>query len=408
MFLIKLDENTIVQVKSCDDYVACKSQMNRPFGVIPLSPLKVYTGLQTNNQKIPDSLLVHRLVQASGCPNFLGLRIPVHSNLNISAWRSHLENYWDQQLVDLLEFGFPLDFDRGSNLVSTEDNHASASKFSAHVDEYIREELSHGAMLDPFDQKPLHLHVSPFMTREKADSHLRRTIVDLSWPKGQSVNSGISKDMYLGTKFLLNHPSVDNIIDRLIQLGPGSMLFKIDISRAFHQLKVDTGDIDLLGLKHTSYFIDQSVPFGYRHGSIFFEKVTNSIRFIINKHGFPDLYNYVDDLIYCGIPSTIFQAYEILSSLLVQLGPQISAKKLVPPSTAVTCLGILIDTETRTMSVPPEKLHNVLELCHQWQNKTTCTKQQLQSLLGSLLYISKCVKPARAFLNRMLQFFEPL
>ena len=240
----KLDQNTIVQVKSCDDYVACKSQMDRPFGAIPLSPLKIYTGLQTNNQKIPDPLLLHHLVRASGCPNFLGLRIPVPSNLNISAWRSHLENYWDQQLVDLLEFGFPLDFDRGSNLVSTEDNHASASKFSAHVDEYIREELSHGAMLGPFDQKLLHLHVSPFMTREKADSHLRRTIVDLSWPKGQSVNSGISKDRYLGTKFLLNYPSVDNIIDRLIQLGPGSMLLKIDISRAFRQLKVDPGDID--------------------------------------------------------------------------------------------------------------------------------------------------------------------
>ena len=263
-------------------------------------------------------------------------------------------------------------------------------------------------MLGPFHQKPLQLHVSPFMTREKADSDLRRTIVDLSWPIGQSVNSGIAKDMYLGAKFLLNYPSVDNIIDRLIQLGPGSMLFKIDISRAFCQLKVDPGDIDLLGLKQTSYLIDQLVPFGYRHGSIFFEKVTDSIRFIITNHRFPDMYNYVDDLIYCGTPSTIFQAYEMLSSLLHELGLQISAKKLVPPSTSVTCLGILIDTETRTMSVPSDKLQHILKLCHQWENKITCTKQQLQSLLGSLLYISKCVKSARVFLNRMLQFLRDM
>ena len=54
----------------------------------------------------------------------------------------------------------------------------------------------------------------------------------------------------------------------------------------------------------------------------------------MKKHGFPDLYNYVDDLIYCGTPSTIFQDYEMLSSLLVQLGLQVSVKKLVPPSTA--------------------------------------------------------------------------
>ena len=81
----------------------------------------------------------------------------------------------------------------------------------------------------------------------------------------------------------------------------------------------------------------------------------------MKNHEFMDLYNYVDDLIYCGTPSTIFAAYGKLSSLLAQLGLQISAKKLIPPSTSVTCLGILIDTETRTMSVPPEKLKNILQ-----------------------------------------------
>ena len=102
------------------------------------------------------------------------------------------------------------------------------------------------------------------------------------------------------------------------------MLFKFYISRAFCQLKV--GDIDLLGLKQTSYFIFQLAPFEYRHGTIFFEKVTDSIRFIMKNHRFPDLSNYVDDLIYCGTPSTIFSAYERLSSLLVQLGLQINVK----------------------------------------------------------------------------------
>ena len=91
----KVDQDIIVQAKSCDDYMRCKSQMDRPFGVIPLSPLKIYTGPPTNNKKIPDPLLLHRLVRTSGCPNFMGLRIPVQSNLNIPVWKSHLEDYWD-------------------------------------------------------------------------------------------------------------------------------------------------------------------------------------------------------------------------------------------------------------------------------------------------------------------------
>ena len=67
----------------------------------------------------------HKLIKESSKPNFLGCRIPVDSQLNISNWRSYLSNYWDAQLPDLLEFGFPLDFSRKSTIISTEQNHAS-------------------------------------------------------------------------------------------------------------------------------------------------------------------------------------------------------------------------------------------------------------------------------------------
>ena len=96
--------------------------------------------------------------------------------------------------------------------------------------------------------------------------------------------------------------------------------------------------------------------FGYRHGSIFFEKVTNSIRYIIRKHGFNNLFNYVGDLIYCDLPSKIYPAYQFLLQLLPKLGLDINKKKLVPPTTSMICLGTLVNSETRTMSEPPEKL----------------------------------------------------
>ena len=86
-----------------------------------------------------------------------------------------------------------------------------------------------------------------------------------------------SKKLHLNSKFPLTYPSVDQIVNKIFQLGPGSLIYKIDIGRAFRQLKVDPGDIDLLGLKMGDYYIDQSVPFGFRHGSFFFEKVTDSI-----------------------------------------------------------------------------------------------------------------------------------
>ena len=400
----RVDQGILPQVKACQDYRACKNQMEEPFGFIPLSPLLVYTGKNTDKKQVHDPLLAHKLVKQSGCPNLLGCHIPVDSKLNIKNWRFHLQDFWDKQLVDLLEYGFPLDFDRDAPLMSTEENHASAENFASDVKTYISEELKHGAMLGPFVSKPIDLHISPFMT--KPESKVRRTIFDLSWPESYSVNDGVLRDEYLGSKFLLHYPSVDDIVHKLNELGPGCLMFKVDISRAFRQLKVDPGDIDLLGLKQDAYFIDQSVPFGYRHGSIFFEKVTDSIRYIMRQHGFFNLFNYVDDLIYCDLPSKIYPAYKFLLQLLPKLGLDINEKKLVPLTTSMICLGILVNSETRTMSVPPEKLASITAMCHDWQNKKSCTKRQLQSLLGSLLFISKCVKPARVFLNRMLEFLR--
>ena len=110
----------------------------------------------------------------------------------------------------------------------------------------------------------------------------------------------------------------------------------------------------------------------------------------------------MDDLLYCGLPSNIYKSFAFLSDLLHQLGLKINPKKLVEPSTSVVCLGILINTEDRTMSIPPDKLQEIIQSCLEWHTKRSCSKRQLQSLLGSLLYICKCVKPARVFLNRML------
>ena len=121
------------------------------------------------------------------------------------------------------------------------------------------------------------------------------------------------------------------------------------------------------------------------------------------------LFNYIDYLIYTGLPSKIHNSYQFLLNLLQELGLDISFKKLVPPATSVICLGILVDSVQKTISIPDQKLQEIKNTCHKWASKTYCSKTQLQSLLGLLLYITKCVKPARFFLliiNRMLQLLR--
>ena len=287
--------------------------------------------------------------------------------------------------------------------MSTEVNHASVHHHGTDIDNYLKEEVAFNAMYGPFQNKPINMHISPTMTREKQGSDNRRTIVDLSWPHGCSINDGVHKNRYLDSYYYLSYPSIDNIVDRLKKLGPGALLYKVDISRAFRHLKIDPGDLDLLGLKHESYYLDGSLCFGFRHGSFFFQKCSDAIRYLMKKFGYPNLLNYINDLIYIGLPSDIQASYQCLLHLLQQLGLEISRKKLVAPSTSAICLGILVDSVNQTISIPDEKLKEIVDLCKQWGTKSTCTKTQLQSLLGSLLYITKCVRPVRFFFNRMLE-----
>ena len=389
------------------DYVNCVQQNGKDFGFLPLNNLMVYTGDEIIWSKLPSIVEAHHIVRNSARPNFMGARIPVASQLNINALKFYLAQYWDNQIVDLLQYGFPLDFDRSGSLQSTYLNHSSALKFPDHVQNYIGTEKKYGAILGPFDEYPFPCHVSPFLTRDKPNSNNRRVILDLSFPQGKSVNDGVQKGIYLNTYLELNYPSVDAVVNCLKALGTEALLYKIDISCAFRHIRIDPVDLDLLGLKYDQLFIDCTLPFGFRHGSVFFQRCTDAVWFIMkNNFHFPYLYNYIDDLIYTGLPHDICRSYNTLIALLQELGLEISQSKLVSPTTTAVCLGIEIDNSNHTLKIPGEKLLEILSICKKFAGKVKVTKNQLQSLLGSLLYITKCVKPARFFLNRMLQLLR--
>ena len=105
----------------------------------------------------------------------------------------------------------------------------------------------------------------------------------------------------MGAYFDLKYP-VDHVVKKLKSLGPGALLYKVDISRAFRHLRIDPVDIDLLGIKHNNLFLNRSLSFGFRLGSGFFEKCSDAITFMMFQAGHNGLMNYIDDLLYVGTP----------------------------------------------------------------------------------------------------------
>ena len=232
------------------------AQQPQQTGFVPLSPLQ-FEEIRQCGKSIYDPELcknpvkLYNFVNSFHCPNFLGARVQVNYTMNLDLIDKLAEGYWDWHLPLLLRYGFPMDF-KGTHedLISCSDSHPSALQFPDHVTAYLQDEIHHQAIFGPFKHKPFGeiTHISPFITRNKQDSDKRRVIIDLSWPIGASVNCRTDSNEYMGTAFKLCYPSVDTFTDRLRQLGRGALMHKIDLSRAFRQLKVDPADYPLLCL----------------------------------------------------------------------------------------------------------------------------------------------------------------
>ena len=252
----------------------------------------------------------------------------------------------------MIKFGFPLDFNHTCDLGQYTGNHSSANDFPKDIEAYLYEKLSYGALLGPFETNPIKGgHCSPFMTRSKPNRH--RVIVDLSWPIGASVNVSIDKSSYLTSNFDLTFPTVDDITSELKRLGRGPLLYKVDVSRAFRHVKVDPGDYDLLGLHWKGHYVDSCILFGTCHRSQIFQRLIDDIRFMMCQKDYT-IINYIDDYVGLVMPSVVSASYITSLNFISELGLTVSKKKLVAPSTQVTCLSVKIDTVAGTIAVHPE------------------------------------------------------
>ncbi len=57
---------------------------------------------------------------------------------------------------------------------------------------------------------------------------------------------------------------------------------------------------------------------------------------------------------------------------------------------------------SQTLSLPAGKHKEILDLLHRWLIKTSCTLTELQSLIGSLIFASKCIPAGRLFTRRLI------
>ena len=209
------------------------------------------------------------IIRSTHIPNYKAARIPIKSDLNVEAWETYLQGYSDKRVLQYIKFGYPLSIENAEELCNKEiTNHYSARQYPLEVQKYIDKEKSLGALLGPIPHigHP-HYHCSPLMTRPK-DNGSRQVILDLSYPRGSSVNSHVVADRFDDSAFVLRFPQIDHIAEDIIHCTDDCVLFKVDVARAFRNLRVDPVDSLKFGIKwNGSYYANLAVAFGWTHGS---------------------------------------------------------------------------------------------------------------------------------------------
>ena len=362
---------------------------------------------------------LHNLVSAptvyypAYTPNYCGARIPLeHTSLNIARWRFHLIGYENKDIIQYLQYGFPLGLSDNPPpmLVSTLRNHGSSYQFFTYLDEFLSTGLKRCELAGPCTTTPFGaVHVSPLMTAvKKPDS--RRAVFDATFGE-YSLNNGTPTDVYLNHTFTYDFPKVEDFKRFVLECGPGCYLYKRDLSRYYLQLPVDPAEYPLLCFiwrKMLFFFV--SLMFGLRHAGLQGQKVTTAVTWVHQRLGLesdpPELFkslNYSDDIGGCETTySRATEAFEKLGELLADLGLRESSDKAHPPATKMPYLGITFDTIKMEMSIPPEKVAELRDDISLWKKKTFATKKNLQQILGKLLWVTKCVKFSRGFIGRLL------
>ena len=328
--------------------------------------------------------------------------------LNYEALHAGLQSHPDKSYVDrILNYalhGVPIGY-TGPRVKRECKNWPSVNAFRTDISKSIANDIRLGRKAGPFDYVPFDYFVGSPMGAFMKRSGKVRCIHDLSWPPGLSVNDYISSEEYT-----LQYMSMDDLTYRIKHYGPGTLIGKLDLAEAFKHILVRPEDWDLLGSVYTEYgqkkyYVDLVLPFGLRSSPKLFNDFADALQHIMLNRGVTECYHYMDDYVTLGPPDSTQCATNLNTMLQVceDVGFGVNPQKLVKPNVVIEFIGFVVDTIKMELRISDERRQKILAELSHWEGKKVCTKRELLSLIGKLMFISKVVRSGRTFVRRLIE-----
>jgi hypothetical protein len=333
---------------------------------------------------------------------------PATSNISAAALRELLRRH---RLLHDGQAGKVLDWlQNGANIgckgiyraASHSKNMKGAYECGRQVSDAIAAWVQQGYAFGPVeeDDVPAAAKINSILTRTKPNGAVR-IILNLSAPKGFSVNDGIDSD-----EFPAKMSSTEAWVNVLNKLGRGCRMMKIDFADAYKHVPVALEDTDLQWFEWGGkYFKELCLIFGAASSAGIFDATAKVVlQLVCRMSAFPaaQVYQHLDDI--CAAAAAGDDSLEhfdqVFHSVAAEVGVKLASRddpdKSFAPRTRGVVFGVEYDTDAWTWAIPQEKRARLLITIKAVLGADSILAREAKSLVGKLIHI-KALLPAAKF-----------
>jgi hypothetical protein len=287
-------------------------------------------------------------------------------------------------------------------------NSASAISYGEQVTDAVASWVKKRFVYGPIEltDLPATAKVSGIMCRPKPDGSVR-VILNLSAPKGNSVNDGINSDDFPAVM-----SSTRKWLAVLELAGKDCRIMKLDWADAYKHIRVRPEDIDLqyfcwLG----KAFAELCLIFGAASSVGIYDRTAKLVLDVVLRLcKFPraQVCQHLDDICAAAAKnSSKLEEFEtayrkVASQIGVQLAPTDNPEKAFSPCTKGVVLGVEYDTVAWTWSIPHEKMCRLLLQIRDISGKSVVPQHEIWSLAGRLLHYAPLVPTGRFNIDHVI------
>jgi len=291
---------------------------------------------------------------------------------------------------------------------TVQQNNKEALTYGRQVTDSVASWIKDGYVMGPVDEEnvPATAKINGILTRVKPNGAVR-VILNLSGPKGFSVNDGIDSDLFPATM-----SSTEAWLSIINNQGRNCWISKTDWADAYKHIAVVPADTQLQWFQWAGkYFKELCLVFGGASSAGIYDATAKSILELVCRMAeFPISLTaqHLDDICAASRCRTQLQRLddtftEVSRMTGFKLAPKDDPEKAFGPSKQGVVFGVGYDTESWTWHIPEQKLAGLVAVIRRASESGQVTAKEAKSIAGKLIHVKALVPAGRFNINHVMR-----